>query len=91
MHNPAANHASETISKFWNNYVSNLQHHGINQDLHRWYINHLEDYKIKQHTAKNVHDYLDMLGRNILLKNWQWSMLCRFFFANISIVTEPTI
>ena len=79
MHTPAANHASETISKFWNNYISILQHHGINPDLHRWYIKHLEDYikyypddKLKQHTAKNVYDYLDMLGRNIRLENWQY-------------------
>lgn len=79
MHNHEANHTSETILKFWSSYIKILQSKGINPDLHRWYIKHLEDYikyypdcKLKQHTAKNVHDYLSMLGRSTRLKNWQY-------------------
>ena len=74
MHSSAANQTSEAILKFWENYINILKNKGIKSDLHRWYIKHLEgyikyhtDHKLKDHTARNVYDYREVLGRNIQL------------------------
>ena len=71
--------SDQSISRFWENFISKSTRYGINLTGVRWYIRHTEQYikahselRLSQHNALTVESYLQNKGRNPALKDWQF-------------------
>jgi integron integrase len=69
----------EKISRFWDNYVRKTKSYNLSAGSVRWYVKHAERYirahpgrRLAHHTAQNLSDYLNDLGRTGRLADWQF-------------------
>jgi integron integrase len=69
----------EKISRFWDNYVQKTKSYNLPGGSVRWYVKHAERYikahpgrRLAHHTAQNLSDYLNDLGRTGRLADWQF-------------------
>ncbi len=65
--------------KFWDKYIEILNTHAVPTKSRRWYVKRVEDYinahsniRLTHHSEKTMLDYLEKLGRNYHLKDWQF-------------------
>jgi len=69
------------VSRFWDKYIEKTKLYNISDGTARWYVRNAEQYikahsaKLKHHTAQTVDEYLHAKGRNVHLKDWQYSQL----------------
>ena len=70
---------SNAIDRFWDRYINYLVNQGIKPDACRWYVRRVEQYieanqgrKLIQHQPEDVTKYLQKLGREDQLKDWQF-------------------
>ncbi len=71
--------ADNTIERFWDKFINILEKQGIGESFLRWDVIRAEQYlkaypgkKLAQHSAPDVNGYLEKLGRNEGLKDWQF-------------------
>ena len=71
--------AKDTIEEFWNKYIKTTQLHKVPPKSQRWYVKRVEDYlkanpsvRLSQHSSSTLEKYLENLGRNIRLTDWQF-------------------
>ncbi|MCF6260715.1 MAG: hypothetical protein L3J98_11250 [Gammaproteobacteria bacterium] len=69
----------DNVSRFWDKYIIELTSCNVPEKARRWYVKRVEDYinahpgiPLKQHTKENLTKYLDDLGRNKYLEDWQF-------------------
>jgi len=70
---------SDAKTRFWDRFIQFLSDQGIKDTVRRWYVIRIEDYmaanmgkKLTQHKPDDVNTYLQKLGRNGHLKDWQY-------------------
>lgn len=69
----------DKVSRFWDKYLENTNRYHVPPKVARWYVKHVERYikahaghRLAQHTAQDLTDYLDELGRTARLSDWQF-------------------
>ena len=79
MHNPSTSHNSAPVASFWRKYLSLLESHGVPERARPWYRRRVEEYleahsgaPVRSHGREQVKDYLQVLGRNTALEDWQY-------------------
>jgi len=70
---------AETTDQFWENYIDKTQLNKVPPKSVRWYVKRVEEFikfhpntTLNQHDNKSVESYLDKLGRNPRLEDWQF-------------------
>ena len=70
------------IDRFWDRYIAHLYKQGVKEKAARWYVIRAEEYiksipdkQLAQHTAKEVTDYLESVGRLDGLTDWQFDQI----------------
>ena len=65
--------------EFWEKYIEKLNENSIPTKSKRWYVKRVEDYikahcniRLAQHSESTVKKYLEKLGRNYRLTDWQF-------------------
>ncbi|HFD31789.1 MAG TPA: hypothetical protein ENJ28_03615 [Gammaproteobacteria bacterium] len=65
--------------RFWDKYIDFLKKSQIHDKSLVWYVKHAEQYikafpdkRLKAHTAANIDEYLDHLGKNNRVQSWQY-------------------
>ena len=78
MHHSHTN-APDAVTRFFDNYLKCLHKASIPEKQRRWYVIRLEAFikahserKIKSLTGQDIHQYLDMIGRQNNLAGWQF-------------------
>lgn len=68
-----------SVRRFWHNYLSVLEKYRITESVRPWYRRHVERYiaahqgrRLAVHSAQDVDDYLNKLGRLSSLPEWQF-------------------
>lgn len=68
----------QNIARFWDKYIEKTISYGVKSDAARWYVKRCEQYikhheplRLIEHTPEIIHRYLEKLGRNIQLEDWQ--------------------
>jgi len=72
----------ESISRFWDKYIDFSKAYTNKEVVINWYVRHAEAYiavhknvRLHRHTAENVCDYLEEIGRDRNLLDWQYKQL----------------
>ena len=70
---------AETKERFWETYISKTQLYKVPPKSVRWYVKRVEEFiklhpdtPLTQQNNKSVESYLDKLGRNFRLEDWQF-------------------
>ena len=73
---------SNSISRFWDKYIEKSKSYGIKDHVVRWYVIRVESYidahpklKLKSHTADTLAVYLQRIGGEEQLHDWQYKQL----------------
>ena len=84
---------SRQVSRFWDRYRNILLKHKVSQKSQHWYARHverfikaLEERRLSEVDARTVSAYLDGLGRNPRLEDWQLSQIAhaiQLLFADL--------
>jgi integron integrase len=68
----------EKVARFWDNYIDKTCSYGVKHEVCRWYVKRCEEYikahaplRLAEHTPEVIHRYLEKLGRNTRLEDWQ--------------------
>jgi len=68
----------EQITRFWDKYIEKTISYGVKPDASRWYVRRCEAYikkhkslRLAEHSSEVVHSYLENIGRNTSLEDWQ--------------------
>ncbi len=71
--------SSTQVDRFWDRYIELLNKQGVKSSAARWYVRRAEQYidtfpdkKLRQHSAEDVTQYLQKLGRSSQLTDWQF-------------------
>jgi len=74
--------SDNSISRFWDQYISKTMTYGIKKTSVRWYVRYAEAYikahgdtKLAQHTADHVEQYLNTKCRKNHLEGWQFKQM----------------
>lgn len=69
---------SRSISKFWGDFKKEAAEQGVKESAQRWYVIHVEQYikaaegrRLREHGPADVTGYLERLGRDPRIKDWQ--------------------
>lgn len=69
----------DSIARFWEKYIEKTNAYGVKSEVARWYVRHVERYinahkdiRLSTHTGVDLDLYLDEIGRNSRLKDWQF-------------------
>jgi len=69
----------DSVSRFWDKYIIKSRCYGVSEPIVRWYVIRAEDYirafknhRLKSHTASMLSDYLQEIGGNENLLDWQF-------------------
>ena len=83
----------EKVARFWKNYVKKTKSYNVPTKSVPWYVKHVEQYiqaypeqRLVHHPARNLNDYLQHLGRNAQLSDWQFKQALdalRILFVDI--------
>lgn len=72
----------QSISRFWDKYISKTNAYGIKKDAARWYVKHAECYikayknkRLSLHTEYDLERYLTSKGDMSRLQDWQYKQL----------------
>ena len=72
----------QTVSQFWDKYISKTASYGLTHKQARWLVRHAENYLkanknkiLAEQTAYNVEQYLHHKDRNPSLSGWQFSQI----------------
>ena len=72
----------DKISRFWDKYIEKTISYRVPEKARRWYVRHVEtfieahsDRRLAHITALDVRRYLDGIGRNERIEDWQFSQL----------------
>ena len=67
----------DSISRFWEKYLSKTVSYQVPERARRWYVRHAENFitahsgrKLSSLSAQDVLDYLDVIGRNERIEDW---------------------
>lgn len=89
---------SERARRFWDRYVNILHKHDITPPSDRWHVvraeqflNTFQDRKLAQHTPDTVRGYLEDLGRQGGLQDWQYHQAVRAIRILFSMVTPAAM
>jgi len=70
---------ADAVERFWDGYINYLTNQGVKPNTCRWYVRRIEQYieansgrKLAQHQPGDITDYLQKLGREGRLKDWQF-------------------
>ena len=70
---------AETTERFWESYISKTQLYKVPPKSVRWYVKRVEEFikqhpdtPLNKHAQNSVESYLDKLGRNPRLEDWQF-------------------
>lgn len=73
---------NQSITRFWDNFISKTKNNGIQPTAVRWYVRHTEGYikahsehRLSNHSSRDVEQYLRDKGRKPHLQNWQYQPL----------------
>ena len=82
-----------SINEFWSRFLEIINSQGIQAPFDRWYVKRAEEYicafpnkRLKEHSKKDVTDYLTEFGRKKDLKDWQFRQVVtslRLLFTEI--------
>lgn len=74
------NERSRKESQFWDKYAIYIRGVGVHKNAVRWYVAHAQDYvksldnsRLQDQTYDDVSGYMNELGRNSRIKDWQFS------------------
>lgn len=69
----------DAVEGFWEIYLEKTAQNNVPAKARRWYVKHVEEYikansglKLSQHLPSNVEEFLQELGRNNHLADWQF-------------------
>jgi len=69
----------DSTQRFWDNYIDKTKCYGVSANAARWYVKQVEVYikthsslRLAQHTDKEMEEYLQDLGRNNRIDDWQF-------------------
>jgi len=69
----------DSTEQFWDNYINKTKRYGISANSSRWYVKQVELYikahpslRLAQHTHNEIEEYLQDLGRNSRISDWQF-------------------
>jgi len=69
----------QSVSQFWDNFISKTTGYNIKHAAAKWYVKHAEAYiktdkskRLADHSAADVEAYLKSKGRNLRLEEWQF-------------------
>ena len=72
----------QSVSRFWDKFISKTKSYGIKHDSARWYVRHAESYikahsqqRLSTHSAAMVEQYLRDKGRKPQIKEWQFEQI----------------
>ena len=72
----------QSVSRFWDKFISKTKSYGIKHDSARWYVRHAEAYikthserRLSTHSAEILDLYLKDKGRKPQLKQWQFEQI----------------
>ena len=93
--------SSDPVERFWDRYIELLVKQGVKESARRWYVMRAERYiqafpnkKLALHTAADITNYLEEMGRSGGLKDWQYRQMVdaiRNLFLTITNRWENTI
>jgi integron integrase len=70
---------TDSIERFWDNYINKTKTYKVPDKSIRWYVRRAEEYikansslRLAQHSATDVEKYLQNLGRNGRVSDWQF-------------------
>jgi integron integrase len=70
---------SDSIERFWDKYIEKTKRYEVPPKSVRWYVKRAEEYikahselRLAQHSASHVESYLQDLGRNCRVTDWQF-------------------
>jgi hypothetical protein len=68
----------DRVARFWDEFIKNTEKQGVVEPFLRWHVLRAEQYlkafpdkKLALHTAGDINAYLEHMGRNTDLKEWQ--------------------
>jgi len=83
----------DRIARFWDKYIEKTISYGIKYEVCRWYVKCCERYikqheplRLVEHTPEVIHRYLEKIGRNTQLEEWQMTQVVealRILFIDI--------
>ena len=69
----------DSIERFWDKYIDKIKRYEVSTKCVRWYVKRAEEYikahselRLAQHSASHVESYLQDLGRDCRLTDWQF-------------------
>ena len=69
----------DAIARFWDKYINKTVSYGVPEGARRWYVRRVElfiqafpDTRLQSISAKDVADYLDVIGRKPDYQDWQF-------------------
>lgn len=84
---------TDQITRFWDKYINKTISYGVKPEVCRWYVKRCEIYikeheplRLAEHTPEVIHRYLENIGRNIRLEDWQMMQVVdalRILFVDI--------
>lgn len=73
---------AESVTRFWDNFISKTKSYGVKPTAVRWYVRHAEEYikthpehRLSDHTGREIEQYLRNKGRKPHLQDWQYRQL----------------
>ena len=70
---------SESVARFWDNYIEALYKQGVKESSQRWYVRRVEQYikrfsdeRLQLHTTEHVTKYFTEMGHEGSLSDWQF-------------------
>lgn len=70
---------SDSVERFWDKYIEKTTNYNVPPQYIRWYVKRCEEYikthsdlRLTQHSASQVESFLQDLGRNGRLSDWQF-------------------
>ncbi len=89
--------SKSAVDRFWDKFIDRLLQNGVKDQLTRWYVIRAEHYlkafpgrRLAQHTADDVTGYLEKMGRNSDILDWQFAQVVDAM-QNLFLTAELTI
>lgn len=84
---------NDSVSRFWDNYISKITENNVPEGARRWYVRHLEVFiqsregrRLAATTREDVEIYIDEIGRKDNMTAWQYRQVVdalRILFLDI--------
>ncbi len=72
----------DSISRFWDMYITKIKENNVPEGAQRWYVRHIENFiefregsRLIRTTKDEVESYIDGIGRKIYIESWQFQQV----------------